>query len=537
MIMNEFDNKKFPWKFLTIRVRLFFFTILLSTYSPLIAFSATYYISNSAVNDGDGSSTDTPWRNSIQEAIQRDDVMDGDIIYVKEGTYRENIDIDKSVTIQADKSNSAPVIIIAAERNDHIFDIKVNGVTIDGFTIYGAVGCIDAACDLPSAGLFIGNDVSECTLRNNQCGTDEESNGIGIFLSRANNNIIQSNSCYNNLRTGIWLNSSTGNTISHNFCFENLSYGIRLSDTQQNQLENNDCSRNSRGGILMETSRWDNLIKNTCESNVSSVTGQNEGFGIRLSQSRNVTIHQNICSSNNGSGVYLELSEFNTVSNNTFEGNQTGIYLNVSSNNNIYRNNFLDNQLHLSSLSSSNQWHTTAEVLYLYNAEPVRSYLGNYYADYTTTDMDADGISDVPYLLYQSETETVSDNYTLVSESSIYETATCLIDSDGDGSMDCEDDCPYNESIVTAGETGCERAEDMDNDNAPNSIGACTEGVDTDKDGVDNCQDACPNDPNKIEKGKCGCGVAEGSCGNTPASSESVYRKSSGGGTCFIDTL
>ncbi|MBK7555261.1 MAG: hypothetical protein IPI55_11810 [Flavobacteriales bacterium] len=36
--------------------------------------------------------------------------------------------------------------------------------------------------------------------------------------------------------------------------------------------------------------------------------------------------------------------------------------------------------------------------------------------------------------------------------------------------------------------------------------------VDTDTDGTADCDDGCPNDPNKVAPGNCGCGVAEGTC-------------------------
>ncbi len=83
-------------------------------------------------------------------------------------------------------------------------------------------------------------------------------------------------------------------------------------------------------------------------------------------------------------------------------------------------------------------------------------------------------------------------------------------DTDDDGTLDCNDDCPNDPNKITPGVCGCGTAD-----------------TDTDSDGTPDCNDNCPDDPNKTEPGACGCGIAEGSCGSdcngTP------------GGTAFID--
>jgi len=66
------------------------------------------------------------------------------------------------------------------------------------------------------------------------------------------------------------------------------------------------------------------------------------------------------------------------------------------------------------------------------------------------------------------------------------------VDSDGDGTPDCVDECPDYPDRIEGGECGCEAAR-----------------VDSDDDGVENCNDACPYDPEKLLPGICGCGMAE----------------------------
>ncbi|HNM70640.1 MAG TPA: hypothetical protein PKG57_13370, partial [Flavobacteriales bacterium] len=98
-------------------------------------------------------------------------------------------------------------------------------------------------------------------------------------------------------------------------------------------------------------------------------------------------------------------------------------------------------------------------------------------------------------------------------------------DSDTDGTADCNDGCPNDPNKIAPGICGCDVADtDSDGDGAadcndlcpadPNKIvsGICGCGApdtDSDGDGTADCMDGCPNDPNKIAPGVCGCDVAD----------------------------
>ncbi|MFW9824693.1 MAG: MopE-related protein [Candidatus Thorarchaeota archaeon] len=98
-------------------------------------------------------------------------------------------------------------------------------------------------------------------------------------------------------------------------------------------------------------------------------------------------------------------------------------------------------------------------------------------------------------------------------------------DSDGDGTPDCQDLCPSDPVKIDPGLCGCGIADtDSDGDRTPDcqdncpsdpvkiDPGLCGCGVtdtDSDGDGTPNCQDLCPNDPVKTDPGLCGCGIAD----------------------------
>jgi hypothetical protein len=67
-------------------------------------------------------------------------------------------------------------------------------------------------------------------------------------------------------------------------------------------------------------------------------------------------------------------------------------------------------------------------------------------------------------------------------------------DTDGDGSADCNDLCPADKSKIVPGVCGCGTTEST---------------LDSDYDGTPDCIDTCPLDPKKIAEGICGCGFTE----------------------------
>lgn len=105
-------------------------------------------------------------------------------------------------------------------------------------------------------------------------------------------------------------------------------------------------------------------------------------------------------------------------------------------------------------------------------------------------------------------------------------TGATTLDTDNDGTPDCNDNCINDINKTEPGACGCGVAEGTCNDcngdaggtATTDACGDCVGGntgattLDTDNDGTPDCNDNCVNDINKTEPGDCGCGVAEGTC-------------------------
>jgi len=150
---------------------------------------------------------------TIQAAVSA--ANPGDTIIVRNGTYSENVDVNKEyLTIRSE--NGADVTIIqAANPADHVFEVTANYVSISGFTIEGATS-------ENKVGIYL-NGIDYCNISNNKCLNNY--GGIGLYYSDYNN--IAKNVCESNSKGGIGLYESYYNTIFENTC-SNSEEGIGL---------------------------------------------------------------------------------------------------------------------------------------------------------------------------------------------------------------------------------------------------------------------------------------------------------------------
>jgi hypothetical protein len=111
----------------------------------LIALSLTSFISTVSANPitiyVDDSNMTGPWDGTKSNPYQT--IQDGvnaandyDIVYVNAGTYTENIDVNGFTNLKIlAENNGQSVVIIAPSTIDSVFEVKSDGVIIEGFEI------------------------------------------------------------------------------------------------------------------------------------------------------------------------------------------------------------------------------------------------------------------------------------------------------------------------------------------------------------------------------------------------------------------
>jgi len=273
---------------------------------------------------------------TIQEAINN--ASSGDTIFVHNGTYYENLVVNKSVSLVGEYRDFT---IIEGNRTGNVINITVNDVDIMGLTIK------ESGTNLYDSGIHVehssGNIISQNTITDN-------ANGISFYSS--SNNVVSDNIILNNYYSGISLSYSSSNVVSGNTILNNYYSGISFYSSSNNVVSDN--------------------------------TLQNNYDGISLSSSSNNVVSGNAILNNYDGISFYPFSSNNVVSGNTLLNNSNGMYIDsFSSNNTIYHNNF-NNTNQVSSVAT-NDWNYGGE--------------GNYWGDYRGQDLNGDGIGDYPYIM------------------------------------------------------------------------------------------------------------------------------------------
>lgn len=350
-----------------------YITIIIAIATLFTGFLSTVSASETWYVDKEGDSNFT----KIQDAIDSSNA--GDTIIVRNGTYIENIRVDKPLTVRS-HSGSAFTVVKAANLNDHVFLVTADYTNISGFFVEGATGS-------DKSGIYI-TSVSHSNISDNIISGNH--NGISLYFSDENmvlRNIVDSNS-----KEGIFFHSSINNTLSNNTVLNNWR-GIYLEYSGNCNLIENKMQKNNfnfgvwgggweigfsdytqRIGIGNKVDNkpiyyWCNQknrqipsdagyvgVINSTNITMRDLTIKNNSQGVLLMYSNDSRI-ENVNSSSNLIGIYLYSSNNNTLKRNIVNSNEDyGIFLVSSNNNKILNNNANSNLDHAGIyLSSSNQ--------------------------------------------------------------------------------------------------------------------------------------------------------------------------------------
>jgi len=322
--------------------------------------------------DDDYDSSTPGWHidhfDKIQDAI--DNASEGDRIIVYEGTYNENIVInktalnvfgeDKSLSIIDGGDSGNVVTIYNASADISSFTIRDSGSSSTNAGIYvNANSCtiVDNIITSGKYGIYVDNSNSHIIYVNtislnsgdgiylnnsDSCSITYNtitSNSNGIFLYGSSSNTISSNpSIKQNSINGIFLNEScTSNTISSNNISSNAKNGIYLHDhCNNNPISSNDIYSNSDCGIRIENSSLNLGI-------ASNMVISNTNYGIMIVGSTN-KVDANTIAKNGKHGLFLFADDNNTIEDNDIYSNTyDGIRMHNSTNDSIYRNEIYGN--------------------------------------------------------------------------------------------------------------------------------------------------------------------------------------------------
>lgn len=257
---------------LALLIVLCLFSLTLKNYEIPVKASPTTWIVDPV--PGQGNFT------SIQEAINA--ANHGDTIFVHNGTYYENLVINKTLTLIGENREYT---IINGSKIDSVVLIRASNVTVKYFTItmgWGAYYGGGIQVESVSGAVICCNNISD-SLR-----------GIGLYYSVNAN--VSNNFINGSYFDGIYLRSSSGNIIFNNTVSSN-KYGITFDSSDGNIVSGNTIYHNEFNGIILFHSRNNVLCGNTIDKNSNGIT-------LMLSSSDNIIYHNNFYS--NEQQVYTD---------------------------------------------------------------------------------------------------------------------------------------------------------------------------------------------------------------------------------------
>ena len=257
-------------------------SILLTFALASLLFAGIFPVKNCIASENviyvDDSNLEGPWNGTqdypyryIQDGI--DNASEGDIIYIYSGTYNENLEITKTLSlIGQDKTT---VNINGAADNKHA--VKISGtsvsyldfVNISGLTIRNVEG-LSSGWDGIYAEYVTNCIITDCIIKDSDDGVKlnkfrystiseniiENNIAIGLYLVVAENNEIKNNVIENNLK-GIHLySSSNNNEIFGNTITRNSRYGIHILQSTNNIIHHNHLTNNGENAQDQDTNSW-----------------------------------------------------------------------------------------------------------------------------------------------------------------------------------------------------------------------------------------------------------------------------------------
>ena len=179
---------------------------------------------------------------TIQRAV--DNATAGDTILVRDGTYIENVNVNKRVIIESE-NGTANCIVKAEDSSDHVFNVSVDYVNINGFTVEGATGT-------SNAGIYLGG-IDHCNITANNV----TNNWHGLYLCAGceHNNVTRNTARHNDI--GIYLYNASNNNISCNLVAYNNNGGFNLTSVSRNNtIKKNSIVKNGNENVSSGGYEW-----------------------------------------------------------------------------------------------------------------------------------------------------------------------------------------------------------------------------------------------------------------------------------------
>lgn len=278
---------------------------------------------------------------SIQEAIDDSNTSDSHLIEVDPGTYSENVRVNKPITIRSSSGDPRDTVVEAANASDHVFTVTTDNVTLNGFTIEGATGEGKAGVYLYSSNNRILNNI----LTSNYYGVISMNSVGGTQAHYTRDSRVEGDVHeYATVRDGAAYFDEVANSDGRGY----KTIPVEASGSRP-------MIRDREPQVVSKRLLTNSLPARASSSNNNSIASNNVSFnfvGIAVIGSTGNIISNNLVKSNDDTGIYLDSSNDNVVTNNTASHTRdySGICIWDSCSNVIVNNNASSNSNYASGI-------------------------------------------------------------------------------------------------------------------------------------------------------------------------------------------
>ncbi|MDO8494153.1 MAG: nitrous oxide reductase family maturation protein NosD [Deltaproteobacteria bacterium] len=325
---------------------------------------------------------------SVQEAVAMANA--GDTIEVASGHYPEGLVlIDKPLKLTGE---GKPVI--DGGNQEHVFYVRADDVTIDGFVIqnsgksyiseYAGIRAEESKNCHFTNNTFLNNTysvylakVENCLIEKNEMtgnAKNEVMGGNGVHLWYSNKIAVRENAIRYH-RDGIYIEFSGNSLFANNRSEKNIRYGMHFMYSNQNKYLNNIFSENQTGvavmyskNIEMTGNRFEKSWGNSC-------------YGLLIKTISDSVIANNVFYADT-IGLFADDSNRNRIEGNLFEANGWAVNMLGSTEENTFvGNDFINNYFDFATNSKT----------------PLNRLESNYWSSYRGYDLNHDGLGDVAF--------------------------------------------------------------------------------------------------------------------------------------------
>ena len=338
---------------------------------------------------------------TIQEAINAPETSNGHTIFVEEGTYCENVVVNKAVSLIGENESTT---MIDGKGSGTALSITSNNVTVSKFTIQNGVNYgiySNSTGNIIHDNIITSNWPYSIFLYGN--GGAWNNTVLRNTVSNSGQGIVAFGGARHRILNNTILNNVEGLTLCNTSCsilrFNNLTnnvYNFGVRGTWVNSFVQDIDTSNIVNGkpiyylidlrnIMIDPHTYPDIgylgVINSINITVEDLTLTNNGEGILFVNITDSSV-RNIDVSCNFHGIYLYDVSGNKVWNCRVFDSYYGVFIyGMSGNNTFHHNNFINNtnQVYLFD-PHNNTWDNGCE--------------GNYWSNYNGTDLDSDGIGD-----------------------------------------------------------------------------------------------------------------------------------------------